>query len=292
MASASESSRGSAALNACYEATLEKLDVPFKTQVVATQFGETHLLIAGYENQDPIILLHGAASNAAACWPLINVQAKTHHVVAIDIPRHLGKTTPFRLSPRKDDFALWLLDILDGFDIQRAHFIGFSFGAWVTLKLAAVANERIAKMVLICPVGVAPFRFGYLLRAPVFFLRALLDPSENSMDGLARLIAGPTAPEPVVREIANDGRVFIQNFHMPTTPLRLSRQALQRCQSPTLVLLGEHDSFCKPDVVRSRLNKNLADGHVEIIPDTGHALIYEQPGLVSARVQEFLDPGT
>lgn len=291
MASSGAHSNGLAALHALYDGTLEKLVVPFASQFITTRFGKTHLITAGLDNIESIILLHGAASNAAACWPLINGLAKTHRVYAIDIPRHLGKTEPFRLSPRRDDYALWLIDILDSFTLDKAHFIGFSFGGWVTLKLAAVADERIAKAVLVSPVGVVNFRVAYLLRAPFIFLRALLYPSDRSMNGLAQLVAGPTASQPIVDEIADAGCVFIKNFYMPATPIRLSRQDLQKRLSPTLVLLGQHDSFCAPTAVLSRLSANLPDGQVEIIPDAGHVLFYEHPEMVNARILEFLRPG-
>ncbi|MEA1979335.1 MAG: alpha/beta fold hydrolase, partial [Chloroflexota bacterium] len=262
MASTGEHSYGSATLNALYDATLERLVVPFESQFVPTRFGKTHLIIAGLDNSEAMFMLHGAASNAAACWPLINGLATTYRVYAIDIPRHLGKTEPFHLSPRRDDYPLWLIDILDSFALDQAHFIGFSFGAWVTLKLAAVANERLAKNALISPVGVVNFRFTYLARAPFLLLRALLYPSDRSINGLAQLVAGPTVPQPIMDDIADAGRVFIQNFHMPATPVRLSRQDLQKCQSPTLVLLGQHDSFCEPSAVLSRLSANLPDGQI------------------------------
>ncbi|MGB2895745.1 MAG: alpha/beta fold hydrolase [Anaerolineales bacterium] len=291
MASTGAHSDGSASLNTLYAATLEKLVVPFKSQFVPTRFGKTHLITAGQDNPESIFVLHGAASNAAACWPLINGLAKTYGVYAIDIPRHLGKTDPFRLSPKRDDFALWLIDILDGFSLDQAHFVGFSFGGWVTLKLAAVADERISKAVLVSPVGVVRFRLTYLLSAPFLFLRAMLAPSVHSLNGLARLIAGPTAAQQIVDEIAEAGLVFIQNFYWPAAPVLPSRRDLQKRRSPTLVLLAQHDSFCEPNAVLSRLSADLPDGQVEIIPDAGHALIYERAEMVNARILEFLSPG-
>lgn len=292
MTSISEHSHGSTALNALYDATLDKLIVPFKTQFVPTRFGNTHLITAGLDNPESIVLLHGTASNAAACWPLINGLAKTYHIYAIDIPRHLGKTEPFHLSPRRYEYAKWLMDILDYFALDQANFIGFSFGGWITLRLAAFENEHISKAVLISPVGVVRFRLAYLLKAPFLLLRALLSPSDRSMTGLARLVAGHTAPQPLVDEIADAGRVFIQNFNMPTAPIRPSRHDLQKCQFPILVLLGQHDSFCEPNAVLWRLEANLSKGQIEIIPDAGHALIYEHAEMVNTRILDFLGPGT
>lgn len=291
MTSIGERVKGSAALNALYDATLERLAVPFESQFIPTRFGQTHLITTDLDKSEAIFILHGAASNAAACWPLINGLAKTYRVYTIDIPKHLGKTEPFHISLRGDDYALWLIDILDSFALDQAHFIGFSFGAWLTLKLAAIADERLIKMVLISPVGVVNFRFEYLLRAPFILLRALLYPSDRSINGLARLVAGPTAPQSIIDDIADAGRVSVQNFHMPAAPVRPSRQDLQKCQSPTLVLLGQHDSFCEPTAVLSRLSANLPDGQIEIIPDAGHALIYEHPEMVNSRILDFLGSG-
>ncbi len=138
---------------------------------------------------------------------------------------------------------MWLIDILDNFALDQAHFVGFSFGGWVTLNLAAAANERIAKVVLISHVGVVRFRLEYLLRGPFLLFKALPIPSDKSLEGLATLIAGPTAQQAIIDDLAEAGYVFIQNFYMPANPVRPSDQDLQKCQSPTLVLLGQLDSF-------------------------------------------------
>lgn len=58
-------------LVAFYDATLERLTKPYQTQRVDMRYGNTHVISAGAESAAPILVLHGSASNAAGCWPLI-----------------------------------------------------------------------------------------------------------------------------------------------------------------------------------------------------------------------------
>lgn len=273
---------------ALYDATLKRLTMPYESLTVDTRFGKTHVVAAGPDSSPPIILLHGAASSAAGYWPLINGLAATYRTYAPDAPRHLGKTEPFHLSPRGADYGKWLVDVLHALDVEQANLVGFSFGGWVTLKLAAFAPERIAKAVLISPVGVVRFRAQYMMRAPVLLLRMLLNPTGTAIRKFARLIAGPTAPDSMIDEVADAGEVFVKNFRMQDMPFRPSNRDLQKLRAPTLVLMGQHDSFCRPEAVISRLQSNLPDVRSEIIPHVGHAMFFEQPEPVSDRIREFL----
>lgn len=281
-------SKGYEALVALYDATLERLTVPYESLTVDTHFGKTHVVAAGPDDTPPIIILHGAASNAVGCWPLINSLASTYRTYAPDAPRQLGKTEPFHLSPRGADYGTWLVDVLHALDVEQAFWVGFSFGGWMTLKLAALAPEYIAKAALISPVGVVRFRTQYMMQAPFLLLRILLSPTETNIRKFARLIAGPTAPDSIVDEVADAGEVFVKNFRMQDMPFRPSKRDLQRLRVPTLVLMGQHDSFCRPEAVISRLRSNLPDVQAEIIPRVGHVMFFEQPELVGGRIREFL----
>jgi pimeloyl-ACP methyl ester carboxylesterase len=286
--SLAKSAEGYTALVAWYEATLKRLTGTYESLTVETRFGKTHLIAAGPDHAPPVVILHGAASNAVGCWPLINGLAPTYRIYAPDAPRQLGITEPFRLSPRGADYGKWLVDILDALNVAQADFVGFSFGGWMTLKLAAFAPQRVARVVLLSPVGVVQFRLQYLMRAPIFLLGLLIRPTEAALHRFARFITGPTASNAVVEEFAEAGQVFFKNFKMQAVPLRLSKRDLQRLDAPTLLLMGQHDVFCRPETVVSRLQEHLPDAQATIIADAGHAICFERPELVNGRILEFL----
>jgi pimeloyl-ACP methyl ester carboxylesterase len=271
-----------------YDATLKRLIVPYESLTVDTRFGSTHLLVAGSFNSPPILMLHGMGSHAGGCWPLINSLARDYRIYAPDAPRHLGKSEPFRLSSRGDDYGMWLTDILDAFEVERVNLVGFSLGGWMVLKLATFAPERIIKVVLLSPIGVEHFRIEYLLRAPFYLLRMMIHPTKESIQKFVRIVAGPTASSSAVEEITEAGLTFIRHFRMPGFPYRPSKRVLQNLEAPALVLMGQHDAFCEPRKVLTRLDRHMPNVVSEIIPGIGHVLYLEKPALVNQKIITFL----
>ncbi len=272
-----------------YDAELSRLTVPFHTQFVETSFGRTHVICAGPDGAKPVLILHGAASNAVGCWPLINGLTSKYRVVAPDAPRQLGKTENFRLSSRNPDYGKWLTEILDNLGIEDTKVVGFSFGGWMACKLAINSSDRIDQLVLLSPIGVAPFRFNYWLRAPALFFLMLIFRSRASIRKFASFLAGPTASKEVVDEMAVSAEVFLKNFHMQDSPHRFTRKDLKKIKIPCMLLVGRHDSFFDPEKVVARIKNNLPHAQTEIVEAMGHVVYHENPGLVNARILAFFD---
>lgn len=281
--------KGYKELVALYDDTFTRLSNPSRARFINTIFGKTHLVSSGSPQSKPVLVLHGAASNAAGCWPLINGLASQYFVHAPDAPRQLGKTQPFRLSSWNKDYGKWLADVLDKLEIERVRVVGFSFGGWMACKLAVYAPERIEKLVLISPIGIAPFRFKYLLQAPARMVWMLLSRSDASIHSFAKLIAGPTASNQLIEEMSISARVFLKNFYFQDTPYRFSATDLRRIVSPTLLLAGRNDSFFNPEIVVSRIRNELPNAQTEVIPDAGHVLMFEKPELINTMVEKFLE---
>lgn len=276
-------------LEALYNATFVQLTNPSRTQFIDTSFGQTHLVSSGSREAKPVLVLHGAASNAVGCWPLINGLASKYCVHAPDAPRQLGKTETFHLSSANQDYGKWLAEVLDKLEIERVRVVGFSFGGWMACKLALFVPKRIEKLVLISPIGIAPFRIRYLLQAPVSMLWMLISRSDASVHRFTKLVAGQTASNELIDEMATSARVFLKNFHFQDIPYRFSRKNLQKISTPTYLLAGKYDPFCNPEVTVSQIQNNLPNSQTEVIPDAGHVLIFEKPELVNARVIKFFE---
>jgi len=104
-----------------------------------------HYLSAG--KGDPVVLIHGLHSSAEINWKLTGVfgeLAKTHRVVAIDLPGH-GRSD----KPKKDDaYGLQVVEdvvaLMDHLKIKKAHVVGYSLGGMVTVKLLAKYPDRVS----------------------------------------------------------------------------------------------------------------------------------------------------
>ncbi|HXT20283.1 MAG TPA: alpha/beta hydrolase, partial [Thermoanaerobaculia bacterium] len=102
------------------------------------------------EAGEPVVLLHGFGESTYS-WRLVAPQlASRHRVVAIDL-------NGFGYTERRRDLAAYTIDgqmrlvlgALDRLGIQRAHFVGHSYGGGLTLWIAAHHPERVRSMALV-----------------------------------------------------------------------------------------------------------------------------------------------
>jgi pimeloyl-ACP methyl ester carboxylesterase len=121
---------------------------------VKTRFGDTHVLVGGPGEAPPLVLLHGAMASSAHAlkelWPLL----ERFRVYAVDVIGQSPMSADARPSVKNLDYAHWLVDVMTGLDLARAHVVGVSWGGFVAHRLAAVAPERIERLVLMVPAGV------------------------------------------------------------------------------------------------------------------------------------------
>ena len=57
---------------------------------------------------------------------------------------------------------------------------------------------------------------------------------------------------------------------------------------PTMFIVGEHDIVVPLEVVRLCAGF-MGDATIEIVPDTGHSVYFQRPGIFNDLVQNFVD---
>jgi Predicted hydrolases or acyltransferases (alpha/beta hydrolase superfamily) len=108
----------------------------------------THYL--DYPGPEPaIVLLHGLSANAAEFGGLIEAGLSRHHrVIAPDL-RGRGKTDKPESGYSMGQHAADVIGLLDHLGLDRVFLGGHSFGALLTIYLAANFPERVIKAVVI-----------------------------------------------------------------------------------------------------------------------------------------------
>lgn len=116
--------------------------------------GPVHVLDFGGAGE-PVVLVHGLDGSAANFWDLGPVLARTHRVIAIDLPG-FGRTPLAGRSPKlapQADLALAAADLALGDDLlgHPRHLVGNSMGGPVVLHAAARHAEAVASLSLLAP---------------------------------------------------------------------------------------------------------------------------------------------
>jgi pimeloyl-ACP methyl ester carboxylesterase len=94
-----------------------------------------------------VVLLHAGVADRRMWEELLCPLADAgHRAVAVDLPEFGEAPVPPVLAPWDD-----VLETMGALAIEQAALVGDSFGAAVALRVAAVAPERVAALVLVSP---------------------------------------------------------------------------------------------------------------------------------------------
>ncbi|MEO8540796.1 MAG: alpha/beta hydrolase [bacterium] len=249
-----------------YDGQLAAWPVPFTRRNVATEIGETFTLEFGSPGAPPLVLLHGSASNSASWGYDVAEFAASFHCFAVDLPGETGRSTGVRPPYTGSAYPDWLSDVFDGLGLVRASICGLSLGGWVGLKFAAGHPERVEKLALLAPGGVAPARQSFVDQAD-----ASLPLGEPGIRELAAAIFAPQAPPPGVIE----GFIFMQSIYQTRRddlPL-LTDSELEAIKAPVFLIGGARDAMLDMQGTDERLGRLLQNFESELDPNAGHALI-------------------
>lgn len=284
------SQEGKARLLEWYERFAARLTVPTERRVVSTCFGDAHVLLAGPPDGPPLVLLHGALASSAHLLGELEPLARRFRVHAVDVVGQSVKSADAQPSVKNDDYGRWLADVLDGLGLVRVNLLGVSWGGFVSVRFAAVAPERLEKLVLLVPAGLVngPLWAGFTKVAwPIMQYRRRPSP-ERLRAAMANMLT--TLDDDWLPYLGDALLAFTPNMSIP----RLARpEELSRLTAPVLIIGGEGDlSFPGAKVAaRARqLFKGPVD--VEVIPGCRHSppTTDEFRARMSRRVADFLLP--
>jgi len=261
-----KSPEGEQAVMSLYDSLLERWPVPHETMTVSTRHGHTFVIASGPQSAPPLLLLHGAGSNATMWGGDVAAYSRRFRVYAADLPGEPGKSSENRPAWEGPAFAEWLEDVLDGLQVDRTALIGLSQGGWAALKYAVHRPERVEKLVLLTPGGIVPDRLSFIVRViPLSFM------GRWGLKRINRMVMGEQPVDPEVEE----AMMLITRHFKPrvgTLP-QFSNAELQRLTMPVLLLMGSDDTLRDAGKIVARLEGLVPDLKARIIPGGGHALI-------------------
>ncbi len=94
---------------------------------------------------EPVVLIHGLHSSASVNWMAVGVfaeLAKDHQVIALDLPGHGQSDKPNDGKAYGVQLVKDIVVLLDHLQIKQAHFVGYSLGGMIAVKLLVMYPER------------------------------------------------------------------------------------------------------------------------------------------------------
>jgi len=240
----------------------------------------------GESKRPPLVCVHGAGSSSVVWMEAVRRLSPSRRVVAPDLPGH-GQSD--RWHPPDDVTIAMYRDavgtVCAQLKIERAVLMGHSMGALVALDAAAAWPERVAGLILV--------NGGLRLKvSPEVFVR--LGDFARFGKWLSRMVWSPSTPLDVVERwgavaFTADEEITRADFRaverFDGTPLAA------KVRAPTLIL-GGADDLMTPPRLSNELAAAISGARAQILPDTGHMLMLEEPERFFTEIESFLITST
>lgn len=271
-----------------YDAVLEAWPVSFEARDIDTAWGRTHVKVSGPEQALPLVLL--PAMNASSTMWHANIEAlsEANRVYAIDTIGAAGKSVAVRPLETREDFELWLHEVLEQLGLERASFMGSSHGGWLALTFAMAEPERVDRLALLGPAG----SFTPMKRS--VFSRVTLAYSVRTrpvLEGFFRWAGnGVLRTDGVYALTLEQAIVAMQGFRAEVKflPTVYTDEELRALAPPVLLLLGENDVLYAAEPALARAGALIPDLDAEIVTGAGHGVQSHGANGVNDRVLAFL----
>ena len=250
----------------------------------------------------PVVLIHGWMSDSSM-WgrdrsgntKLDTTRADGFQLIALDCRGHGKSDKPHDVEKYGAEMAADVVRLLDHLEIEKAHLVGYSMGAFVAGKVAATHPERVLSVVY---AGQGPLIVGEKSSdsSEIEIFAKAVDEGKD-LGAYILAVTPPNKPKPTeeaataIAKWLYDGK-DVQAFAAAgrsLTNLEVFEEQLRKCKAPVLFIHGGNES----DGVKNRVaaaRKVLGRGEVRIIEGADHITTLTRPEFGSA-ILEFLRSG-
>jgi pimeloyl-ACP methyl ester carboxylesterase len=243
---------------------------------------------------DPLVLVHGLAYDRAGWGRLPDLLADHFTVVLLD-NRGVGESDapggPYTVAQLAADVAA----VLEAAAIERTNVLGVSLGGYVAQEFALTYPDRLEKLVLCSTAPGGPKAYPMPQATVEVFARY---PTMEREAGLRMFVENSLGQRGVRDRPELVEEIFAYRLgHAPSVAAwRAQAEAgatydsydrIGAIAAPTLVLHGGEDIVVDPRNAEL-LDELIPNAHLELVPERGHLLVWEDSDRVAELVTEFL----
>lgn len=264
--------------------------------VVPTKLGLLHVQDAGPDDGPVALLWPSLFSDGLTSWgtQLAGLHALGWRTLLVD-PPGTGGSPSARHRFTMEDCAAAAIEILDAAAVDRAAFLGLSWGGFVGLRAALAVPDRISGLVLS---NTSSRRTSLLVRIRDLMMSSLL--RVGIPGGPGRLVVSGMLSDHSRRtnaELVNDIATTVDSLDARGLAIAVRSVlvdrfsvvgALPSIAVPTLVIAGEQDTALPAAPHSVEIADHIPGARLVVVPDVAHLAPRESPDAVSALLADFL----
>ena len=270
-----------------YDKTLASLDAPYSEDYFDTSFGKTHCLLVGDPEKPRICTIHGGNGITTLNLKLFLPLLEEYCIIAPDVIGMPGKSAPYRnISNKKDEYGLWIKEVLDHYKEDRISFVVSSYSSAMFLSFARMYPENVRSASLLVPSGIAHGSILPMLgKMVVPFMKYYFSPSGKTLDAVIESMGGKG--DSIWREFFD---IMMFSYKMEMRPPReYKKREMISFKAPLLIIASEKDIFFPAGRVFNKAGKIFAGPVTMVEIDSKHLPSDETMVDVCKRTIEFFE---
>jgi 3-oxoadipate enol-lactonase len=209
--------------------------------------------------------------------------------------RGQGATPASRSGYDMDTLTADALAVIDALDAGPVHYVGLSMGGFVGQRLAARHGQLLRSLTLLDTSADREPTSSMVQDIALAYVYSLVG-MRPLVPFVLPIMFGPTfrkdpANKPALADfldgIARTDRAGLRRAVLAVALRKPVYDEIDRITVPTLVIVGADDAATKP-VKAERIAARVPGARLEVVPNSGHSSTVEQPGAVTALIEQFL----
>jgi 3-oxoadipate enol-lactonase len=240
---------------------------------------------------EPLVLIAGLGAKGTSWRPFLERAASEFRVLTFD-NRGCGAAPPLSGPTSIRAFAREALALLDQLGVERAPVIGRSMGGMIAQELAAMAPERVERLVLVSTTARVDPHLRHLFELWADLAERGVDAELRHRSSLlwclgARAVAQNRHVQSYLAAKVSGERTRDYVLQARACAEHDAVERLAELRVPTLVVAGSEDRFTPREHAR-QLAEAIPGSQLRWIPGTGHLSYLEDPERFAAAVLPFV----
>lgn len=233
----------------------------------------------------PIVVLHGWGANIDTVIPIVNILKESYKVYALDLPG-FGKSDEPKEVIGSFGYAEIVRKFLEEMKIDKASFIGHSFGGKISIILSVEHPDLIDKLVLVDSAGLIPKR-GMKYYLKVYGFKTLRWVYKNLFfwiqdEDRVKKFYGKFGSDDYRDSQGIMRKIMVKVVNENLRPL------LKDIDAPTLLIWGDNDE-ATPLYMGQIMEKEIKDSGLVVIEDGGHYSYLDNYSKFTAVIKSFFN---
>lgn len=247
-----------------------------------------HYAYKGNPSGTPVIMLHGYTDSWFSFSTVLPLLNNKYRVYILDQRGHGDSDRPTG-GYAMQQFAADVIAFMDAMNIKQATIVGHSMGSFVAQHVAALAPERVNKLVL--EGSATTIRNNTVLELQ----REIGTLSDQVPEKFVREFQLSTVYQPLSQEFLQS--IMKQSMKIPANVWRevmaemvapYADVELKKIKTPTLIVWGDKETIF-PRSEQDSLVSALKNSKLRVYADTGHAPHWERPEWFVKDLQDFIN---